>query len=50
MDSHELLRDTTAYLPPARILEGLSPADAEERVGAAPHSIAVIVAHLAFWL
>jgi uncharacterized damage-inducible protein DinB len=49
MDARELLLETYAHLPPARILEELSAEDAERRIAGAPHSIAEIVAHLAFW-
>jgi uncharacterized damage-inducible protein DinB len=45
----EFLIDTIAYIPPARALENLEAADAERRVAGAGHSIAEIVAHLAFW-
>ncbi len=36
-------------MPPARLLDGLTAAQAEARVPGAPHSIAEIVAHLVFW-
>ena len=49
MNTRELLSDTTSHIPPARALEELSAADAERRVPGASHSIAEIVAHLAFW-
>jgi uncharacterized damage-inducible protein DinB len=49
MNSRELLIDTTAFLAPARALEGLSSEDALRRVSGAPHSIAEIVAHLVYW-
>jgi uncharacterized damage-inducible protein DinB len=45
----EFLVDTTAYLAPAHVLDGLSPADADRRVAGAPHTIAEVVAHLGFW-
>ena len=44
-----LLVDTHTHLPPAATLAGLSDADAARRVGGVPHSIAEIVAHMAFW-
>jgi uncharacterized damage-inducible protein DinB len=44
-----LLLDTHSHLPPAATLAGLSNADAARRVGGVPHSIAEIVAHMAFW-
>jgi uncharacterized damage-inducible protein DinB len=49
MDARELLLETYAHMPPARILEDLSAEDAERRMAGAPHSIAEIVAHLHFW-
>ena len=49
MEMRDLLRDTMAHVPPARLLEDLSEADAIRRVPAAPHSITEIVAHLDFW-
>lgn len=45
----ELLRDTFAYIPPVAALDGLTEADAVRRLPGAPHSIAEILAHLAFW-
>lgn len=45
----ELLVDTFTYIPPAKALEHLSADDAERRVEGATHSVAEIVAHLAFW-
>jgi hypothetical protein len=49
MSARELLLDTLAYMPPARILGDLAPDEASRRVAAATHSIAEIVAHAAFW-
>jgi uncharacterized damage-inducible protein DinB len=49
MDARHLLVDTHTHLPPAATLAGLQPADAARRVGGVPHSIAQIVAHMAFW-
>jgi uncharacterized damage-inducible protein DinB len=49
MHARELLVETFVHIPPARALEGLTPADAERRVSGASHSIAEIVAHLIFW-
>jgi uncharacterized damage-inducible protein DinB len=49
MDVRDLLVDTHSHLPPAATLAGLTPADAGRRVGGVPHSIAEIVAHMAFW-
>ena len=51
MKPRELLIDTTAFAPPAQALDGLTPEQAE-RHGPAPgptHSVAEIVAHMAFW-
>jgi uncharacterized damage-inducible protein DinB len=49
MQARELLADTTAYLSPRLILDALAPDLAERRVAGAPHTIAGIVAHMAFW-
>ena len=49
MDVRHLLVDTHTHLPPAATLAGLSSTDAARRVGGVPHSIAEIVAHMAFW-
>jgi uncharacterized damage-inducible protein DinB len=45
----ELLLSPTEYLAPEKTLDGLHNADAERRISGAPHSVAEIVAHLAFW-
>ena len=44
MQAHELLADTTAYLSPRLVLDGLPPDLADRRVRGAPHTIAGIVA------
>ena len=49
MDARQLLVETHSHLPPAATLAGLSPEDATRRVAGLPHSIAEIVAHMAFW-
>lgn len=49
MNGTELLIDTSPFIPPGRALEGLAPEDAERRTPGAPHSIAEVVAHMAFW-
>ena len=49
MHARTTLIDTFVHLPPLQALEALAPADAERRVSDAPHSIAGIVAHMAFW-
>jgi len=49
MQAHELLADTTASLSPRLVLDGLPPDPADRRVPGAPHTIAEIVAHMAFW-
>jgi uncharacterized damage-inducible protein DinB len=49
MNPRELLVDTFAYMPPARVLERLASDEAERRAPGANHSIAELVAHLAFW-
>ena len=48
MNPRELLIETTPFIAPARALEGLTTEEAERRLSPA-HSIAEIVAHLAFW-
>jgi uncharacterized damage-inducible protein DinB len=49
MHLKSLLRGAHAYLSPTAALAGLSSADAASRPANVPHSIAEIVAHLAFW-
>jgi len=49
MNARELLIETYPHIPPARALEQLTAADAERRLPEATHSIAEIVAHMAFW-
>jgi uncharacterized damage-inducible protein DinB len=49
MHPRELLIDTLPHIPPAGALEDLSPDDAERRLPGAAHSVAEIVAHMAFW-
>jgi uncharacterized damage-inducible protein DinB len=49
MKPREMLLEPMAYLAPARVLEGLTPDDAERRLPGINHSIAEIVAHLLFW-
>jgi uncharacterized damage-inducible protein DinB len=49
MHPRELLIDTYPHIPPAGALENLSAADAERHVAGATHSVAEIVAHMAFW-
>jgi uncharacterized damage-inducible protein DinB len=44
-----LLRDTFVHIQPAATVDDLSPDDAVVRVAGAPHSIAEIIAHVAFW-
>jgi uncharacterized damage-inducible protein DinB len=50
VDIREFLIEPTAYIPPARALEGLSSADAERRIPGANHSVAEVVAHMTYWL
>src|SRR5690606_13488977 len=45
----ELIRDTFAYIQPAATISDLGPDEAVTRVGEASHSVAELVAHLAFW-
>jgi uncharacterized damage-inducible protein DinB len=49
VELREFLLEPIGYLAPAKALDGLTVADAERRVKRLPHSIAEIVAHLAFW-
>jgi hypothetical protein len=49
MDARSLLIDTAPFLSPRPALDGLAPELADRRVDGAPHTIAEIVAHLAFW-
>ena len=49
MNERELLIDTTPFMPPARALDGVSAQDAARRLTGASHSIAEIIAHMAFW-
>ena len=49
MSMRELLVDTVAYIPPARALESVTPADATRRPTGTTHSIAELVGHLVFW-
>jgi uncharacterized damage-inducible protein DinB len=49
MNIREFLSSPLAHLAPEKVLDGLSAEDAERRITGAPHSIAEIVAHLAFW-
>jgi len=49
MDPRPLLIDTLPYLSPRSTLDGLTPELADRLVDGAPHTIAEIVAHLAFW-
>lgn len=41
--------ETVCHIPPAKALEGISTADAERHVEQVAHSVAEIVAHMAFW-
>lgn len=49
MHFEEFLQSTMAYLAPEKTLDGLTAAEAEAKPGNAPHSIAEVVAHMAFW-
>lgn len=49
MNAHELLVENTSYIAPLKAIEGLTAGQAERRVEGAPHSIAEIVAHVAYW-
>ncbi len=45
----ELIRDTFAYIQPATTISDLEADDAVRRVDGLSHSVADLVAHLAFW-
>jgi len=49
MSAHDLLVSPIEYLAPEKLLDGLTGAQAAERIGNAPHTIVEIVAHLDFW-
>jgi uncharacterized damage-inducible protein DinB len=49
MSFNELLVSPFAYAPPAHVLEGLSDADAVRHIDGTPHTVAQVVAHMAFW-
>ena len=49
MNFREFLSSPITYLAPAKALDGLEATAAEARLPGAPHSIAGIVAHMAFW-
>jgi len=49
MRARDLLLDNHAHIPARSALDGLTVHDADRRVTHVPHSIAEIVAHLAFW-
>lgn len=49
MHRDELLTSPLAFMPPARLLDGLSPEDAARKIPGANHSIVEILAHLVFW-
>ena len=49
MHLHSILRGSHSYLAPSAALAGLSPDVAAAKPPRAPHSIAEVVAHMAFW-
>ena len=49
MTPHELLLAPMAYMPPPRVLDGLTADQAGRRLAGAPHTIVEVVAHVAFW-
>ena len=49
MNPQEMLQSAFAYMPPARLLEGLTSADAARRIPGTLHTIVELVAHLVFW-
>ena len=49
MSMREFLLETIAFLPPPRVIEQLTPAQASARPAGAAHTIAEIVGHMHFW-
>lgn len=49
MNPRQLLIDTVAFIPPAQALDGLTPEQAERHADGPTHSVAEVVAHMAFW-
>ena len=49
MTAHEMLVAPVAHMPPERILDGLTAADAARRIAGGPHSIVEVVAHMGYW-
>ncbi|MBL8175415.1 MAG: DinB family protein [Bryobacterales bacterium] len=49
MPAHDLLVSPIEYLAPEKLLDGLTAAQAAERIANAPHTIVEILAHLDFW-
>jgi uncharacterized damage-inducible protein DinB len=49
MSPQEMLLAPFAYMPPGRLVDGLTAAQAAQRVPGTPHTIVEILAHLVFW-
>ena len=49
MVASELLLSPMAYMPPPRVLSGLSAAQSGVRVSGASHSVVEITAHMVYW-
>jgi uncharacterized damage-inducible protein DinB len=49
MDRDEVLLNPLAHMPPAAVLDGLSPDETARRVPGVSHSIVEILAHMVFW-
>lgn len=49
MAAHDLLVSPIEYLAPEKLLDGLTGAQAAERIAGARHTIVEILAHLDFW-
>lgn len=49
MHRDELLASPLAFMPPGRLLDGLSPEDAARKVSGVNHSIVEILAHMVFY-
>jgi uncharacterized damage-inducible protein DinB len=49
MAARDLLATPIEYLAPDKLLDGLTGAQAAERIASAPHTIVEVLAHLHFW-
>ncbi|MGJ5816733.1 DinB family protein [Paludibaculum fermentans] len=49
MHRDELLASPLAFMPPARLLDGLTPEEAARPITGVKHSIVEILAHMVYW-